>query len=497
MLAGLGSALLPKLLNGHSLELPAPAVGLIPDPLPGPDSHLYYPHDLGIVDLHCHPSLKMYLWGRKLWHRHTAGSGINAIDLQDDMEQMTNGTILDQPGNGFVKGIVVAHYLPEEAITEQWDTLKKIYPWIVRLFRNFAGKLEHGDNTNIDQVIDMIKKLQEQVDHITTKIKGAIPVEVVRSYGQFQDAIDNHRFPIAHAIEGAHALGRNSSDSINHRRKRKPQQGKMRQAGKAEEFLYIQNLELLQSKGVCMMTLAHFFPNDIAYPVEGITPDQKHSIGMNWYYTPLKDLQLTPIGISVVNWMLKEGMIIDLTHSTPAIRKQVFDINVAGNVAREHAGKKKRPIVFTHTGSQKVFNTHDTGQYFNYGYYCVSAEDIASICECDGTIGVIPEVFWLAGGDTHLRREGVPPKLFRNAIPYMVETIQMINSMTPTQDYSHISIGTDFDGYADAPQDLYEASHLDSLIEALLLAGISTDAVRRIMSLNALRVLQCGWGDGC
>src|SRR3977135_1987676 len=27
-------------------------------------------NDFGIVDLHCHPSLKMYLWNKKLWKRY-------------------------------------------------------------------------------------------------------------------------------------------------------------------------------------------------------------------------------------------------------------------------------------------------------------------------------------------------------------------------------------------------------------------------------------------
>ena len=83
----------------------------------------------------------------------------------------------------------------------------------------------------------------------------------------------------------------------------------------------------------------------------------------------------------------------------------------------------------------------------------------------------------------------------------MVETIQYINSMTPTKDYSHISIGTDFDGFADAPQDLYEATQLDALIEALREAltqelkdpRIADEAVKRITSGNALRVLENGW----
>ena len=405
------------------------------------------------------------------------------------MGQLTTGSIPDQFGQGFVKGIVVAHYLPEAAV-EQWDTLKKIYPWIARLFRHFADKIEHGDWTNFDQINHIIDKMEAQV--ITTnQKKGSPPFVIADSYKKFHEAIDKNKFPIAHAIEGAHALGRNTSASVDSGRKRKPDVGKMKQAGPNDADLYIKNLQKLKDRGVCMMTLAHLFPNDIAYCVEGISPDEKQSIGMKWHYNPDLDNQpLTPVGEKVVDWMLDHGMIIDLTHSTPRTRKRVFEKN-AGH----------RPIVFTHTGAQEVFAKHDAGKYPNFADYCVSSEEIASIVACDGTIGVIPEVFWLAGGDTHLRCQGLPPKLFRNGIPYMVETIQYINSQTPNKDYRHISIGTDFDGFADAPQDLYEATQLDALIEALRealkkelgKADIADQAVRRISSGNALRVLENGW----
>ena len=472
MLAAIGSAILPKFLSGHSLELPAPAVSALLHTDPG---HYYNPNEFGIIDLHCHPSLKMYLFGRKLWRRHTPGLGINAVDLQDDMVQLTSGSIRDQEGEGFVKGMIVAHYLPEASV-EQWGMLKKIFPRIAHVFRRFAGKIEHGNASNFSQLKDIIKEFNTQKD-IANKKKGFELFKVAQNYREFNEALENNQFPIAHAIEGAHALGRNMSGPGD------------------DASPYIENLAELKRNGVCMMTLAHLFANDIAYCVEGISPDEKKNIGMQWKYTnTAKDnLRLTPVGEKVVDWMLDHGMIIDLTHSTPAIRDQVFRMNADKAV--------QQPIVFTHTGAREVFTKYDDGKYPNFAYYCVSPEEITQICQCNGTIGVIPEVFWLAGGDTHLRCNGLSPARFRNGIPYMVETIQYINSMTPTKDYSHISIGTDFDGFSDSPQDLYEPTQLDGLIEALRYAlteelkdpNLADEAVKRITSGNALRVLQNGW----
>jgi microsomal dipeptidase-like Zn-dependent dipeptidase len=489
LLATFGSVLVPRSVKAAARSL-AKAVAVR-------DPARYVPSSFGIVDLHCHPSLKIYLWGRKLWKRHTPGLGVNAFDLQDDVEQLTTGTVPRDPPpagveerNGLVKGIVVAHYLPEEGIHEKWDILKGIYPWIGRFFRKFADKIEHGDLTNTGQVLHMIELMEQQAE-IACERRNGTPFVIARSFQEFSDAIENGQFPIAHAIEGAHALGRNLDEpSDNKGRKNRPRLGMMHLGGKRASSQYIKNLEILKSKGVCMMTLAHLFQNDIAYCVEGISPDEKASLQMKWVYdnTPEYNRPLTEVGVDVVNWMLCHGMIIDLTHSTPATRAQIFQMN----------RRFQRPLVFTHTGAQFVFNKHDKDKYGYYRYpsfqyYCVTDDEIREICACGGTIGVIPEVFWLAGGDTRLRRKDIPPKFFRNGIPYMVETIQYINSKTPNQDYCNISIGTDFDGYSDAPQDLYEASQLDALIMALRADQIHDDNIRKIMSGNALRVLKNGW----
>jgi microsomal dipeptidase-like Zn-dependent dipeptidase len=489
LLAVAGVAFVPRWVRGQGYTGPLPSFQSA-----GP---AFVPNDFGIVDLHCHPSLKMYLWGRKLWRHHTTGLGINVADMEDDAEEMSIGEIPGQRGKGFVKGIVVAHYLPEAAVKEQWDTLRMWYPWIARLFKNFADKVEHGDWSNIEQIKEMITLMEDQAK-ITAGRKGAPQFVVAKNFKEFNDAIAAHQFPIAHAIEGAHALGRDPLLPAVTGTPRKTKKWPVSQARPGAESRYITNLKELKDKGVCMITLAHLFPNDIASCVEGISPDEKKGIGMHWMYDPDRDNKpLTAAGVEVVNWMLENGMIVDLTHSTPAARDQVFQINSRRRIPR--------PLVFTHTGAQKVFTDHSVPAYKNYRYYCVSEEEIARIVACDGTIGILPEVFWLAGGDTHLRHEGLPPKLFRNGIPYMIETIRQINSLTPDKDYRHLSIGTDFDGLADMPQDLYEASQLDALIEALreaIRADLKTagkdpddtdEYVKRIMSKNALRVLEFGW----
>ena len=206
---------------------------------------------------------------------------------------------------------------------------------------------------------------------------------------------------------------------------------------------------------------------------------------MDWEYCPNRDDHpLRAIGIDVVTTMLDIGMIVDLTHSTPAARRDVFCIN--------KKRQSPRPLVFTHTGSQEIFEKYNRGRYPDFKYYCLSKDEIHSVSECNGIIGIIPENFWLVGANTHLKE--FDPELFRNGIAYMIETIEDINEKTKLKDFSNIGIGTDFDGLADVPADFYKPSQGGALITALC-NKFTSEQVQMMTSGNALRVLKEGWDN--
>jgi membrane dipeptidase len=285
---------------------------------------------------------------------------------------------------------------------------------------------------------------------------------------------------VAHAIEGGHALGRYKPRSK--KRKLSDLESSKLQNPNSLERLYISHLEEFKARGVCMMTLSHFFENDISFPVEGISPDQKKKLGMEWNYDPWVDNKPLPdLGITVVKKMLDIGIIVDVAHTTPNVRSDVFKINDERAI--------KRPIVFSHVGAQGVFEKYNKNpDYDNYKYYCVSDPEILKIKECGGIIGVIPEVFWLTGCNDHLKGCG---NKFRNGIDYIIETIEYIHKVSGT--YDNIGIGTDFDGLACAPIDLYKASQLKNLINAMEKSGISKEDINKILYKNTQRVLKNGW----
>jgi microsomal dipeptidase-like Zn-dependent dipeptidase len=470
-----GATVVPKFLLGKNI-------------LPGlPKAQRTFPargkqaiNDFGIVDLHCHPSLKMYLWNKKIWKHSSPPPGINPVSMTYSVDELASG---------YVKGFLVAHYLVEAALERESALLRNLFPLIKRFFSGLADKVEHEDYSNFTQINVMIDILETQM-HLANQKQDKVELVIARDFSEFEQALSQSKIPIAHAIEGAHALGRNFP--ITQKRSKAP-----REKGRVKDQMnvdwYIRNLEALKARGVCLMSLGHFFRNDLVFPVEGISPDAKELIHMCWTYTPDQNFPLKEIGKTVVRRMLDIGMIVDLTHSTPAARKDVFELNKE----RMTDGKKLRPLTFTHTGAQCIFEKYDwqynQNAYDNFKFYDASDEEIDWICECDGTIGIIPENFWLIGCNTNLNKNY--KEKFKNGIEYIVETVEHINSKTRTKNYDNISIGTDFDGFADAPKDLYKPSQLGSLIDALLSKGVSPANIKKIMSENALRLLRCGWGN--
>jgi microsomal dipeptidase-like Zn-dependent dipeptidase len=448
--------------------------------------------DYRIIDLHCHPSLKMYLWNQHLWKRHLPGPGANEIQMQDDLHQL---------GFGHIKGLVAAHYLVEASAIREWNVLKKLFPWINRLLHGLADKIEHEDASNFTQINIMIDLLEQQV-HLANERQKYVTLVIARDYQEFLNTSEkpNH-IAIAHAIEGGHALGRHFVLSEKRKQQFSDHGNEQNQMVTAEMGTdpashYVRNLEALAGRGVCMLTIAHIFKNDLAHPVEGISDDKKKSLGMEWHYQAEDDnCDLSEIGIAVAKRMLELGMVIDLTHSTPAARRNVFEINQ--HITASGVGRLPRPLAFTHVGLQSVFEKYNhVPELQSYKFYDIDEEEILAICACDGVIGVIPENFWLTGVDPKIKRPGIEGGNYRYGINFIIETMCAINEKTTKKDFSNIAIGTDFDGYADAPKDLYVPEQLGDLVDAIKkIKGILSKQVEAITSGNARRLLERGWGN--
>jgi microsomal dipeptidase-like Zn-dependent dipeptidase len=321
-----------------------------------------------------------------------------------------------------------------------------------------TDKIESDENfqTPFEQTLQMLKLFESKVHE--AKAKG-FDVTIARSKEEFEKGLADGKTTILHSIEGAHSLGRlKNSENIS-------------------EKDFYRNLDGFYDLGVCMITLAHFFENDVAPPVNGIPPSLRKLL-----ICEDRDLNksLTPMGEKIVKRMLERGMIIDLTHMTPIARKQVFNLN-------DERGLDKRPIVFSHVGVANMFRNskHQIDSAMN-----PTDEEIMRIKECNGLIGVVFIKYWLVGKE---EKDFWIFDLFSDpGFKYIYKTIKYIHRVTGT--YDNIALGSDFDGFTDPLDDLKGSSKFPELINYLSNKGISDVNLEKITSGNILRVLKEGWG---
>ncbi len=453
-----------------------------------------------VVDIHTHASMKLNIWGKKFWGRHSAVPGdglLSMLGVQVDYQQLKCGR---------VGVMIVPHDIPVGAMRRKFGRLSRV----IRFLNRFADKMEHEDFSNFTQINKIINLFEEQI-YITNRKLGCETFVIARSYAELVEARNRGKIVFIHAIEGSHALGRNLPPTPAQiprklRKGHNPVRDGMMLGGTFQR--YLNNLESLKRRGVCMLTLAYLFENDLSDCVEGIAEFPKvNTFHYDWKYDSncaTQNKGLTALGVAIVKKMLSIGMIIDLTHATAATRRQVYALNRAW--AEEHTEIGLRPLCFSHTGSQAVFEYYQqkTGvnKYDHHKYYAVSKEDVEEIEKSGGVIGIILENWWLTGVDPRL------PELVGwelSGIDCVMETIYALNEQTQAKDFSCISIGTDLDGFTDTPPDLYVYEHLNKLLDRLrneryhctktgqLLRRFPEETIAKIFRENALHMLEFGW----
>ena len=364
------------------------------------------------ADLHLHPSLKMYLFGKKLYKNYRTGGAWNPLTMRVTLPKIRSGGM-----NVLISSI----YVPERAMIEDCKLLKSVL-WGLGIFNKKFSLIRKGDHfaTTLLIMDHFVKEVALTNDLIL------YDVMVARGMGELEQGLADGKLVFIHAVEGGHSLG----GDIDH-------------------------LKSFYNHGVCMITLAHFYENEITQTVGGI-PDDKKFLGC-FKGEGEQPGGLSEFGKNVVTEILEMGMLIDLTHSTPLARKQVYQIN-----------NKRRPLIFSHCGVQAK-----NAQSMN-----PTDEEIRIIAECGGVIGVIFMNYWLDPGQQ------------KNGLDLIVDTIRHIVDKGGIES---VAIGSDFDGFTDPPDDIKDISEMPRLQSALTQAGFSDDDIAKIMGQNVLRVLKTGW----
>ena len=190
-----------------------------------------------IFDLHCHPSIKVYLCSAQIAEDHHS-----FLDDASFADFIPGRMHVDLPGmdKGGVQCIVSFQYVPEVGITK----MPKAHAALSLLKRFNAGivpKMQQDTDGDacFQQALSGIKALNEQARAAAEL--GAFDVVTPKSSQEFEDALSKGQTIILHGLEGSHHLGRNLGST---------------QA-------YLDHLQAFKEAGVVVLTLAHFFINDV------------------------------------------------------------------------------------------------------------------------------------------------------------------------------------------------------------------------------------------
>ncbi len=212
--------------------------------------------------------------------------------------------------------------------------------------------------------------------------------------------------------------------------------------------------------GVICITLAHFYPNRVVNPVYPF-PEDIARLADNPDLWRDVTLGLTDLGKCVVERMIELGMLIDVSHSTPPARRQIYDI--------VDASGKHSPLIASHVGAYAI----------DPSPYNLTDWEIQRIARDGGVIGVIFMPYWLM------------PKESGQGLNFISRHIQYLIDVGG-EDVP--GIGSDFDGFTTPPDDLDNASQMPRLTQRLVADGHSEARIRKVLGENALRAIHQGWG---
>ncbi len=409
-----------------------------------------------VIDIHCHPCLKTWLFPSH--HVYDEGPYPTGLKFSENcfvtIPQMNQGNV----------GIAVSvYYIPEQELnTEQMKNF--IFRELLSLLDLLCSRLDvilEDKSTPNGPFVQMLSYIQLFEDEITYASGAPLGknVAIARSYADLQDKINNGTTVFLHSIEGAHALG----------------------TGDITEPQLEANLEVLAAKGLCQITLGHFFQNILVSSSGGIPPGLANDLSYSPdNYNTYPDGYNGDLAKNIVAKMLDLGIIIDLVHCHAGAKAMVFEVNNARVV--------KRPLTFAHTGVREIALKHNPGMPDEFANYLPNADDIRAIKDCGGVLGLIFMDYWLTGDD-----------VTTPAIQAILECIVFIRDVADSAGnsgtYDHIAIGSDLDGFTTIPSDLAGEYLMPDLVNAIAgIDGLTADDLDKICWANYMRVLKNGWG---
>ena len=226
------------------------------------------------------------------------------------------------------------------------------------------------------------------------------------------------------------------------------------------------NVRTLAEKGVAYITVAHLFFRQVATNAPAL-PFLSDGL-YNRVFKQDSSEGLTPLGRELVQAMIDEGILVDLTHMRAQSIRDVFALLDARDPAGEIA------VIATHMAYR-----------FGGLEYSFDDDTVTRVAARGGLLGLIMcKHFITSGLDVEDTFDGSVEALCRH--------IDRIHELTGS--YDNIGIGSDLDGYIKPALPGLESQGRMADLQRELRTRYGADVAEQIASGNALRVLRTQWG---
>jgi microsomal dipeptidase-like Zn-dependent dipeptidase len=306
-----------------------------------------------------------------------------------------------------------------------------------------VDEIDHERRYGAPPEPDYFGNLMEQLEDVEADIAAhqaaGRRVTVATSPAELQAALSAQQQVLIHSIEGGFSLGASAQEI----------KGNVRQ---------------LADRGVACITVAHLLWRMVATNANALPFMSDHTYE-RWFPQPAGQKEaLTERGEAVLESMIENGILIDVTHMSEDAMARTFAL----------AEEDEVPLVATHGACRRA------GSY----KYSLSDQTIQRIAATDGVVGLIMCEHFICDG-------GEKPRSFDESFEQLCVHIDGIRQITGSDD--HIAFGTDIDGYIKpALSGLEHLGRMGKLQEALE-TKYGAAAAEKFSSGNALRVLNAGW----
>jgi microsomal dipeptidase-like Zn-dependent dipeptidase len=389
------------------------------------DLHAHYPmHVLSDMTPDSEPTVELM---RKVRGRRTLGGRIQAAILRVAMKLGSDRTLISGPR------------ISVEAMRKGDVRLA------LSVLLGSAQEFDLGKPYAAAPAPDYFPPLLEDMAEVEAEVgtHGESTIRVVRNLDQLDRCLDEGAIALVHVVEGGFLLGDSDAEIAA-------------------------NCATLAAKGVAYVTVAHLFFRQVATnaPALPFLPEPYYGL---FFPQRTKD-RLTPRGEAVVRGLVRNRILIDLSHMDPPAIDEVFDL-----LDRELDPEKKFPVVSTHAGYR-----------FGKQQYMHDEKTLLKIKERGGVVGLIMAQYQLTDGIRDSHTETLDESL--EVIFKHVDKIAEI-----TGGHEQIALGTDFDGFVKPTMGGLETMADLAALDRALRGRYGDGATDLMTSGNALRVLRTLW----